>query len=140
MTRSLIVKITLMLTAIWMCSVSTSGHTAATSASNPGIFARPALIASALNLSQLQARWMDRWGNDGDKDDHGSFDRDRRHDGDGDKDKDGDGDKDHDHHPGDHDHDGHEPTPEPSTILSFGAALLIGGGVMYSRRLRRKRN
>jgi hypothetical protein len=32
-----------------------------------------------------------------------------------------------------------DPTPEPSTILSFGAALLIGGGVLYSRRLRRNR-
>jgi hypothetical protein len=34
----------------------------------------------------------------------------------------------------------HDQTPEPSTLLSFGAALLIGGGVLYSRRLRRKRN
>ena len=62
---------------------------------------------------------------DGDKDNH-------HHDGDGDKDnhhRDGDGDKDdHSHH--------HEPTPEPSTLLSFGAAILIGGGVLYSRRLR----
>jgi len=33
----------------------------------------------------------------------------------------------------------HYPTPEPSTILSFGAALLISGGVLYSRRLRRSR-
>ena len=37
---------------------------------------------------------------------------------------------------GDHDRDDKAPTPEPSTILSFGAALLIGGGVLYSRRLR----
>jgi hypothetical protein len=32
---------------------------------------------------------------------------------------------------------GPSPAPEPSRILSFGAALLIGGGVLYSRRLRR---
>ena len=60
----------------------------------------------------------------------GDSDRDHHHDGDGGHDHDGDG---------DHDHDGDKhappPTPEPSTILSFGAALLIGGGVLLSRRL-----
>jgi len=39
----------------------------------------------------------------------------------------------------DHRHD-HDPAPEPSTLLSFGAALLIGGAVLYSRRLRRKKH
>jgi hypothetical protein len=39
----------------------------------------------------------------------------------------------------DKDHHGPTPTPEPSTLLSFGAALLIGGGVLYSQRLRRNR-
>jgi hypothetical protein len=34
---------------------------------------------------------------------------------------------------------GPNPVPEPSTMLSFGAALLIGGGVLYSLRLRRNR-
>ena len=34
---------------------------------------------------------------------------------------------------------GPNPAPEPSTMLSFGAALLIGGGVLYSLRLRRNR-
>jgi len=57
---------------------------------------------------------------------------------DGDKknwDRDGDGDKD------DHDRpqSQHDPTPEPSTLLSFGAAILIGGGVLYSRRLRKNK-
>jgi hypothetical protein len=33
----------------------------------------------------------------------------------------------------------HNPAPEPSTLLSFGAALLVGSGVLYSRRLRRNR-
>jgi len=37
------------------------------------------------------------------------------------------------------DHKGHDRNPEPSTMLSFGAALLIGGGVFYSRRLRRSK-
>jgi len=44
---------------------------------------------------------------------------------DDDGDKDDDKDKDH----------GPSPTPEPSTLLSFGAALLIGCGVIYSRRM-----
>jgi hypothetical protein len=36
-----------------------------------------------------------------------------------------------------HDDGGHAPSPapEPSTILSFGVALLVGGGVLLSRRL-----
>ena len=64
------------------------------------------------------------------------------HDKDHDKDHDGDRDRDHDRdHDKDHDKDSHgpKPSPEPSTILSFGAALLIGGGVFYSRRLRRSK-
>jgi hypothetical protein len=48
----------------------------------------------------------------------------------------GDGDNDWDDHKHRKDHD---PTPEPSTLLSFGAAILIGGGVLYSRRLRSNR-
>lgn len=62
-----------------------------------------------------------------------------------DLDKDGEHDRDRDHD-GDHDHDrdlkkggAPSPTPEPSTLLSFGAALLIGGGVIYSQRLRRSK-
>ena len=35
---------------------------------------------------------------------------------------------------------GHDSAPESSRMLSFGAALVIGGGVLYSRRARRKRN
>ena len=53
-----------------------------------------------------------------------------------DKDKDGDGDNDKDDH---HHKHHHEPTPEPSTLLSFGAAILIGGGVLYSRRARKSK-
>lgn len=51
---------------------------------------------------------------------------------DGDKDKGRDGDKYKDpKHPA--------PAPEPSTLLSFGAALVIGAGVFLLGRLRRKR-
>jgi hypothetical protein len=94
---------------------------------------------SGLNVSAslLPRIWFGTtilWGQDGDhkgKD----YDGDKDHEGD----KGHDGDKDHDK--GKHsDRDGApSPTPEPSTILSFGAALLIGGGVFYSRRLRKNR-
>lgn len=57
------------------------------------------------------------------------------------KDKDGDDrkykDKD-DRHDKDKDHTHPAPAPEPSTLLSFGAALVIGGGVVLLGRLRRK--
>jgi hypothetical protein len=61
------------------------------------------------------------------------------HDGD-DKDKDHDWDKDHDRDKG-HERKGGAPapTPEPSTLLSFGAAIVIGGAVLLSRRLRASR-
>ena len=58
---------------------------------------------------------------DWDRDDH------RDKDGNKDGDRDGDGDQNDPHAP--------SPTPEPSTLLSFGAAALIGGAVIYSRRL-----
>jgi hypothetical protein len=63
--------------------------------------------------------------------------------------KDHSGDKDHDWdkgHDKDHDKDKRHvqngapsPTPEPSTILTFGAALAIGGGVLFLGRLRKER-
>jgi hypothetical protein len=72
-------------------------------------------------------------------------DRDRGWDGDSHKDKrwdgdshrDNDGDKDQDGDGGGNQNDPHAPSPnpEPSTLLSFGAAALIGGAVLYSRRL-----
>src|SRR6202049_4284871 len=82
-------------------------------------------VTSAVNPSQILttlASPVSIWGDEGGKD--------------GDKDKDKDEDKEHKR---DHDNDDPKPTPEPSTILSFGAALLIGGGVLYSRRLRKNR-
>jgi hypothetical protein len=86
------------------------------------------LKVSASLLPTIWSSTTILWGQDGDH-----------------KDKDHDGDKDHDrdkdHDKGKHNDGGGapSPTPEPSTILSFGAALLIGGGVLYSRRLRRNR-
>ena len=56
------------------------------------------------------------------------------------KDKDQDKDKDRDRDRDKHKHPRRPaPTPEPSTLLSFGAALVIGAGVFLLGRLRRKR-
>jgi hypothetical protein len=46
-----------------------------------------------------------------------------------------------DHEKEDHDvdSDDHPPVPEPSTLMSFGVALLIGGGVFFLGRLRKER-
>jgi hypothetical protein len=70
---------------------------------------------------------------DGDDERNRGWDRDDHRDKDGDKDRDRDGDdkQSSPHAP--------SPTPEPSTLLSFGAAALIGGAVIYSRRLLRNR-
>jgi len=64
-----------------------------------------------------------------DGDSHRDGDRDSHTDNDGDKDRDRDGDGNH------KDPHAPSPNPEPSTLLSFGAAALIGGAVLYSRRL-----
>lgn len=79
-----------------------------------------AALAVPPGVVALPASALYTWGDDGGKD----------------KDKDGDGDNDKDDHHHKHDHD---PTPEPSTLLSFGAAILIGGGVLYSRRVRKSK-
>jgi hypothetical protein len=66
-------------------------------------------------------------------------DRDADHDGDRDGDRGGDHDRDRRRRGNDHDHDGDDhapkPIPEPSTLLSFAVAVLVGGGVLVSRRL-----
>lgn len=58
-----------------------------------------------------------------------------------DKDKDHDKDRDHGHDGDKDDRKGNSPapspTPEPSTLLSFGAAILIGSGVYFLGRLRK---
>jgi len=80
---------------------------------------------SGLNVSAslLPTIWSSStilWGQDGDYKGH-------------DWDKDHDKDKRHDRK------DDPSPTPEPSTILTFGAALAIGGGVLFLGRLRKER-
>jgi hypothetical protein len=86
---------------------------------------------SGLNVSAslLPTIWSSStilWGQDGDYKDHS-------------EDKDHSGDKDHDKDKR-HDQNGApSPTPEPSTILTFGAALAIGGGVLFLGRLRKER-
>jgi hypothetical protein len=91
------------------------------------VSARSAAQINAVNLAVNPYLILTNWANlmytDGGEGDKGD-----------DKDKDKDKGK-----GGDDDDDDHTPTPEPATILSFGAALLIGGGVLYSRRLRRNR-
>ncbi|HLJ23532.1 MAG TPA: PEP-CTERM sorting domain-containing protein [Candidatus Acidoferrales bacterium] len=85
----------------------------------------------------------DRDGGKGWDQDGGRSSRDTYRDGDrgGDRDGDRDHDRDRDRHRrgNDHDHDGDDhapkPIPEPSTLLSFAVAVLVGGGVLVSRRL-----
>jgi hypothetical protein len=94
---------------------SVTNAIAATSANSPSQI--PAILISVIYA-----------GDDGNKNWGWGYDDHKKYKGDGDNDWD-----DH-HHRKDHD-----PTPEPSTLLSFGAAILIGGGVLYSRRLRATR-
>jgi hypothetical protein len=99
---------------------SASARTGGTFVPNQGSGAQIQAVASALNLPQGLAIMASPIYTGGDV---------------GNKYGDGDG----KNNGGSDDHTGPDPTPEPTTILSFGAALLIGGGVIYSRRLRRNR-
>jgi hypothetical protein len=47
--------------------------------------------------------------------------------------------KDKDKYNGKENDDAPAPAPEPSTLLSFGVALIIGGGVFFLGRLRKER-
>ena len=114
---------------------------AAAASAQPAHVAGFASISSEIHAIPVSSFTHSRallWGS-GDDDDHdnnhdGDHERDRDRDKDHDRDRDHD--KDHDHSKGEH---GPKPTPEPSTLMSFGAALLIGGGVMFSRRLRKNK-
>ena len=86
--------------------------------STPG----PATQLQSPALANFHYRIVSLW----DKDDNDG-DRVRYRGNEKDKDGDKEDDKDKDHGP--------SPAPEPSTLLSFGAALLIGCGVIYSRRM-----
>jgi hypothetical protein len=106
-----------------ICAGSVSARTGGTFVPIPGSAIQINTVTSAVSQSQILtflASSIYTGGGDGNQDD------------DKDNDKDKDKDKDKNEH-------GPSPTPEPSTILSFGAALLIGGGVLYSRRLRRSK-
>jgi hypothetical protein len=120
MIRSLGMSIALLTIVLLMSAGSASARTGGTIVSTPVSATQINAIASAVNPFQIlnaRTRIMYLDGNDGHPGHHYA-----NNDG-GDKDK-------------DKDNDDKAPAPEPSTILSFGAALLIGGGVLYSRRLR----
>jgi len=104
---------------------SVSARTGGTFVLTPGSAIQINAVTSAVNPPQILtflASSIYTGGGDGNQDNDKDNDKDNGKDNDKDKDK---------HAP--------SPTPEPSTILSFGAALLIGGGVLYSRRLRRNK-
>jgi hypothetical protein len=115
MSRSLLFNAVFLSIALWMSSVSASAHTDAVAAAVNRAQV-PAILVATLYTGA--ANGGTQWGSGNGGNNGSDWDKDKYK----------------------RDHDGHAPTPEPSTILSFGAALLIGGAVLYSRRLRRKRN
>lgn len=120
MIRSLGMSIALLTTVLLMSAGSASARTGGTFVPTLESATQIKTIASAVSPSQISNTWTSAMyldGNDGNSGHHYG-----NNDG-GNKDK-------------DKDNDDKAPAPEPSTILSFGAALLIGGGVLYSRRLR----
>ena len=124
MIKSLGLSATLLPIVLLISAGSVSARTGGTFVPILGSAAQIKAVASAVNPSQVLSLWASTiyTGGDGGKQ-YGN--------GDGKKDGHDDG--------GDDRRDDRRPTPEPSTILSFGAAILIGGGVLYSRRLRRNR-
>ena len=117
MRKSLSLSVVLLTIILLVSAGSVLARTGGTSVPIPVVSATHLeLVASATNPSQIVDKWASSIfleGPSGDEKD--------------DKDKE----------KGDKDDDDHKPTPEPSTILSFGVALLVGGGVFFSRRLRR---
>ena len=132
MIKSIGLSVALLFIALLMSSVSASARTGGTFVPVHGSAAQINAVASAVNPSQVLSLWANTiyTGGDGGKQ-YGN--------GDGKKDGKDDGGDNGDENGGDDRRDDRRPTPEPSTILSFGAAILIGGGVLYSRRLRRNR-
>lgn len=133
MTRSVGLSAAVLFILTLVCSSSLSAKTDGTFVQTE---VQPAALLNAAT-SAFPRQALNIWTNSNytiDDDGYKHDDKDK------DWDKDGDGDK-GDHDKGDRDHHKyhHEPTPEPSTLLSFGAAILIGGGVLYSRRLRRNK-
>jgi len=152
MIRSLVLSAALLSIGLLVNAGSASARTGGTFVPNQGSGAQIKAVASAVNLPQVLAilaspiytggdggnKYSNGDGKDngyGDGKENGYGDGKDNGYGDGKDNGYGDGKKDG----GRDDHKGPDPTPEPSTILSFGAALVIGGGVLYSRRLRRNR-
>jgi hypothetical protein len=129
MSRSLLFNVVFLSIALWTSTAFASARTdAIASAVNraqvPAIFAATLYTGAANGGTQ----WGNGNGGNGNGYNNGGNGNGYNNGGNWDKDK------------YKHDHDGHDPTPEPSTILSFGAALLVGSAVLYSRRLRRRRS
>jgi hypothetical protein len=128
MTRSLGLSAALVCIALLLGSGSFSARAGGALVQTQARLATQSEAATLAVPAQVLTIWTNAiYTNDND----GVWGKDKDKDKDKDGDGDGDGDKD-DHHHRYH----HDPTPEPSTLLSFGAAILIGGGVLYSRRLR----
>lgn len=138
MNKSLAVRTAFLFFAVLMSSIFLTVATGATSvptAERLGWGMSTVGLASSSYASPLVTFLDGSLTFDGDRDRGKDMDKE----GDHDRDRDHDGDGDHDH---DRDHKkggAPSPTPEPSTLLSFGAALLIGSGVIYSQRLRRSK-
>src|SRR5579864_5814074 len=121
MIRSLSVSAALLFIVLLMCAGSVSARTGGTFVPVPGSAAQINAVASAVNPSQALSLWAITIYTGGNGGKHYGND-------DGKKDGHDDGDDNDDDNGGDDRHDDRRPTPEPSTILSFGAAILIGGG------------
>jgi len=133
MIKSIGLSVALLSIALLMSSSSAFARNGGAFGPNPGPTAHVNALASAVNSFQILAIWASPAYTGGDGGDHYGH-------GDGNNNGDGDGNNNGDEHGkkkgDDDDSPGPKPTPEPSTLLSFGAAILIGGGVLYSRRLR----
>lgn len=132
MIRSLGMSIALLTIVLLMSASSASARSGGTFVPTLGSAAQISAVVSAVNPSQIlnpraSAMYLSGdGGNYGDHDDNKNGNKGGDNGWGKDKDK-------------DHDRDSNAPVPEPSTILSFGAALLIGCGVLYSRRLHRNK-
>jgi hypothetical protein len=135
MIRSLVLSAALLTTVLLMSAGSASARPGGTFVPSPGSAVQIKAVASAVNPFQILTIWASPIYTGGGEGNHDGY-HDGNHDGYHDGDHNGNHDGDHNGNHDGHDNDGKAPTPEPSTILSFGAALLIGGGVLYSRRLR----
>ena len=128
MIRSLSLSAALLSLVLLISAGSASARSGGTYVPNPGSATQIKAVASAFNPTQVLAIWASPIYTGGDGGNEGGNDNGNNNGNDNNGNGNGGGDDKKD-----------PPIPEPSTILSFGAALLIGGGVLYSRRLRRNR-